>query len=187
MAWEPDYAEVADLTAYMEIDDDADDVWAAGAVAAASRSIDQATRRQFGNVDDLFEERRYRPRIGAGGCWVIDIDDLFSATGLLVDGEPVDPLLLEPISRPTGRPYTRLQVASCAVHTLGSNAWGWATVPATVHTACLIQGSRFMVRRHSPYGIAGSPQGTGEVRLASRVDPDVAVMLRGYIRRAVPR
>jgi hypothetical protein len=45
--------------------------------------------------------------------------------------------------------------------------------------ATKIQASRLFVRRQSPFGIAGSPE-IGTVRLGSRLDPDVEVLLRPF-------
>lgn len=53
-------------------------------------------------------------------------------------------------------------------------------IPAGVTQACLLQASRFFARRYSPFGIAGSPENGSELRLLSRVDPDVAVVLAPY-------
>jgi hypothetical protein len=55
-------------------------------------------------------------------------------------------------------------------------------VPSAVKLATRLQASRFMARRDSPYGVAGSPDAGSEIRLLSRVDPDVAVALRGFSR-----
>lgn len=191
MAWAPDYCEPADLADYVrsdEIAEDADAPEIALAVTAASRAIDGFTRRQFGKVD-LLEARRYTPWRGSGSPagYVLDIDDLATAAGLLVDGVAADPLLLSPVNAAAvARPYTRLYVTSCEPVTV-SGVWGWPTIPAAVVQACLLQASRFLVRRDSPYGVAGSPSEGSEVRLLSRLDPDVAVALRTYVRRAVPR
>jgi hypothetical protein len=58
--------------------------------------------------------------------------------------------------------------------------WGWTAVPVAVKQATLLQASRFFSRRHSPYGVAGSPELGSEIRLLARVDPDVGVSLRDY-------
>jgi hypothetical protein len=54
-----------------------------------------------------------------------------------------------------------------------------AYVPAPVTAGALLQSCRIHARRQSPYGVAGSPEG-GIVRLLSRLDPDVELMLRPY-------
>jgi len=52
--------------------------------------------------------------------------------------------------------------------------------------ATVLQANRLLKRRHAPFGVAGSPELGSELRLLARVDPDVAVSLRGLGRmRAV--
>lgn len=63
--------------------------------------------------------------------------------------------------------------------------WGWAAVPAVVKQACLLQASRIFKRKDAPFGIAGSPEVGGELRLLERLDPDVAVLLVGLKRHRV--
>jgi hypothetical protein len=89
-----------------------------------------------------------------------------------------------------GWPYTAIQITSFASHTLplgvtegvevvGTRGWGANAVPAPVTAGALLQVCRIHARRQSPYGVAGSPEG-GIVRLLSRLDPDVELMLRPY-------
>ena len=56
---------------------------------------------------------------------------------------------------------------------------GWSAVPAAVAQACALQTVRIHARRATPFGVAGSPDG-GIIRLLSRLDPDVELMLRPY-------
>ena len=58
--------------------------------------------------------------------------------------------------------------------------WGWTATPPAVVNANLILASRFLKRRDSPFGMAGSPEMGNELRLLSKLDPDVAVMLAHY-------
>jgi hypothetical protein len=195
MPWAPDYCTAAQLADFVQIDDEGELEGAdtlALAVSSASRAIDTFARRQFGKVDAL-EARRYLPRRASGPVayaptsYLLDIDDLATATGLLVDGVAADPLLLAPPNAVTvGRPYTRIGVTTGNEVTV-TGTWGWPAVPDAIVQACLLQASRFYIRRFSPYGVAGSPTEGSEIRLLSRLDPDVAVALRSYTRRAVPR
>lgn len=188
--WEPDYATVPELKAYVSIPvaDVVDDVELAGKIAAASRSIDQHCRRQFGQVAAV-EPRVFTARARAGGALVV-IDDLMDTTGLVVtaDGVAVTPDRLWPANAPVlGKPYTRLWLptgTTCAVDGIEVTAlWGWSTVPKTIKEAALLQASRLFKRRDAPFGVAGSPDLGSEIRLLAKVDPDVAVMLRKYVRR----
>lgn len=54
-------------------------------------------------------------------------------------------------------------------------------IPDAVKLACLLQASRFFIRKNAPFGVAGSPQDGSEIRLLARLDPDVLVMLGPFI------
>lgn len=59
-----------------------------------------------------------------------------------------------------------------------TSAWGWTAFPVSAVEATLLQASRFVQRRDSPFGIAGSPQTGSELRLLAKLDPDVEVIVR---------
>lgn len=196
MAWKPDYITVEQLRDNVRIDDSDDDVELAVAITAASRAIDLHCNRQFGKVASA-QERWYTaiPDYEARR-WAVAIDDLQDLTGLAVeiDGTAItaEHFVLEPANAAEdGRPYTRLSVLTTAsVQPTGTPhevaivaRWGWNAVPSAVVQAAYLQASRFHSRRNSPYGIAGSPSEGSEMRLLSRVDPDVAVSLADVRRR----
>lgn len=193
MAWAPDYATVADLAAYLRIGDTVDDVELAHAIAAASRAVDDACNRQFGQATAP-EERTYTARPDYGtGYWTADVDDYQSATGLAVtvDGDTVTTYDKAPLNAAAkGRPWTRVAftadseyLPSTHPHRVAVTAqWGWVAVPVPVVQATLLQAARFFTRRNAPFGVAGSPDQGSEMRLLARVDPDVAVALRGFKR-----
>jgi hypothetical protein len=96
-----------------------------------------------------------------------------------------------------GWPYTAIQITSFGSHTLpvgvtegvqviGTRGWGANGVPEPVKAATLLQSARVHARRQTPYGVAGSPEGQ-IIRLLSRLDPDVELMIRPYrvVREAV--
>ena len=60
--------------------------------------------------------------------------------------------------------------------------WGWASVPTAVEQACLIQATRLFKRKGAAFGVAGSPELGNELRLLSRLDPDVEVTLGKFVR-----
>jgi hypothetical protein len=197
MAWKPDYATTAELKAFARITHTDSDAQVAIAVTAASRAIDEHCNRQFGIVATA-EERLYTAQARTDrGRWVVDIDDLMTTTALVVEvaGDALTGYTLEPRNAAAeGKPWTRLVVDEDAtVLPAGDEyeiaitaSWGWTAVPTAVKQATLLQGSRFLSRRDSPYGVAGSPDIGSELRLLARVDPDVAVALRGFTRpRAV--
>jgi hypothetical protein len=202
MAWAPGYASTAELAAQVRISDTADDVQLSMAITAASRAIDHACHRQFGQLAAV-EARYYTARWDREGIrWVVDVDDYMTTTGLVVTIDlnglnsydyTVSSSYLLP--RPANavakqRPYTQLAIHRLsAIQPYGwpeqvevTARWGWTAVPSAVKQACLLQASRFLSRRDSPYGIAGSPSEGSEMRLLARLDPDVAVVMAPYRR-----
>lgn len=201
MPWQPDYASSAELKSYVRIPDAEDDAQVALAITAASRAVDNTTNRQFG-LADAAENRLYPAEWDRRrGRWIIEIDDLMTTTGLLINadldddgtfGDAIDAYRLEPVNAAVkGRPWTTIMVKPTSTNLPSANANalvqvtlrpGWTTVPTAIKQATLMQGSRILSRRDSPYGVAGSPDTGSEVRLLAKLDPDVAVTVRSYIR-----
>jgi hypothetical protein len=200
VAWAPDYTTTAAVKAFMRITDSVDDAVIAQAITTASRAIDKAANRQFGQTAAV-EARYFTPRYDRRrGRTVIDVDDLMTTTGLLVAadladdatyGDLVDELALEPVNAAAkGRPWTRLIVhpTSSVTPPLRASSievtatWGWTAVPGPIAHACALQASRLVNRRDSPYGIAGSPDTGSELRLLAKLDPDVAITVGVYAR-----
>lgn len=200
MPWQPDYATSAELKSYVRIGDTVDDAEIALTITAASRAVDQTTSRQFGllaAVADRFYSAEFDRRRGR---WVIGIDDLMTSTGLVVkfdsndDGTypgTVDKYALLPINAAANsRPWTQIVVHPSSATVPGgrengvrvSAQFGWTSVPTPVKQATLLQASRILARRDSPYGVAGSPDLGSEVRLLAKLDPDVAVTVAPYRR-----
>lgn len=194
MAWAPTYATAADLKAFVRIDDTLDDTQVDLAVEAASRAVDEHCGRQFGLVDAP-EARRYTPLPVRSRrrrtAWVVPIDDLMTEDGLEVATEAgvITSYRLRPANGPaTGAPWTELLIEGVYLHGDDDEVevtatWGWSQVPTAVKQATLLQASRLLSRRNSPYGVAGSPELGSELRLLAKVDPDVAVTLGPYVRR----
>lgn len=197
MTWAPDYITTQDLNDYTRVDDTVDDVQVQVAVTASSRAVDDYCNRQFGIVASA-EARTYTAEWNFRRClWIISIDDLMSpaVTGLVVmlGSDAVTDYTLEPRNAAQeGMPYTRLVINSTSQvkpsrstdeFTLTAR-WGWNAFPVPVVQASLLQGSRFLARRDSPYGIAGSPDAGSEMRLLARLDPDVKTALGSrYVRK----
>lgn len=205
MAWKPDYVTDTELKSYVRIGDDQDDAEIAIAITAASRAIDRACGRQFGKVDTAVV-RYYTPYYhGVLLRNVVDIDDLYSITGLEVDidaagdssyGTALDAFTPRPLNAAAdGRPWTQIAVGPNATVSMPlvtdcvrvSGLFGWTAVPGAVKQACLLQASRFFSRRNSPFGVAGSPENGSELRLLAKVDPDVEVALMDYKRTDGPQ
>lgn len=194
MAWAPDYITSAELKAYKKLSDTADDTEVAQAITGASRAIDNAMHRQFGQVAAA-EARVYTPEWDRRrNRWVIEIDDLDTTVGfaLTINGTAATDYTLEPRNAVAkGMVWTHLVLGTSAATPSRSNPldaasatakWGWSAVPTGVKLGCKLQASRFLARRDSPYGVAGSPQDGSELRLLAALDPDVKVSLGKYER-----
>ena len=193
MTWQPDYITEQGMSDYVRISDDIDDVEIANAITGASRAIDYHTNRQFGLLAAPAQWSYTAWPDYDRGLWTVTIDDLMTVAGLVVatpSGGVVTAYTLEPKNNVAkGRPYTRLVFNRDSPvqplwgeDVLVTGQFGWLAFPAPVILASKLQSSRFLSRRESPYGIAGSPDAGSEMRLLSRVDPDVGVSLRGYVR-----
>lgn len=204
MAWQPDYTTSSDMRAFLRIDDGWDDAQLALAITAASRSIDHSCRRQFGKADAP-EARAYTAFYDpTRDRWVVPVDDLMDMTGLVVkfdtdSDETYTSTITSYGLRPAnaaqrGRPWEDLVIhPNSAVLPDDREAgvqvtalWGWAAVPDAVKEACLLQASRLMARRDSPFGTSGTAEARTELRLLAKVDPDVEVSLADYKRGTCP-
>lgn len=201
MAWAPDYCSSAELKSYTRIDDNVDDAQIALAISAASRAVDRYSNRQFGLVAAP-EARYYTAEYDRDLYrWTVSIDDLMTVTGLLVNADlqddgtysdTIDEYALRPVNAaPKGKPWTRIVVHPTSTsQPNGKDAavevtarWGWTSVPDQVKQATLLQANRFLERRNAAFGISGSPDAGGELRLLAKVDVDVAVILGPYVRQ----
>ena len=197
------YASLADLKAALRITDTVDDSLLELAIESASRSIDAYCSRVFYNMGS---QARY---FSANDPYFCPIDDLVSITELAtaatsngnydvvwanyVNGAPGD-YQLEPLNAayPTDgivSPTTGIRARwRYLFPTIGGNAmvrvtgtWGWDSVPTAIRTATILQASRFFKRNDSPLGVLSSPD-LGYIRVGSRLDPDVELMISGYRR-----
>lgn len=190
MTWEPDYVTTTEFKTWASITDTDDDaaVLIPGFITTASRAVDAFCHRQFGQVA-AEENRQYNAVYDRHlGAYVTEIDDLMDVDNLVVVDETATELTdydLEPLNALVkGKPYERI-VTSVGGRLTISGLWGWASVPAPVKNATLLQAHRLYKRRVSPFGIAGSPADGSEMRLLATLDPDVKVSLGSKYRREV--
>jgi hypothetical protein len=200
MSWEPNYSTTSDLAEFVRIGDSADDAQLSLAISTASRAIDRACDRQFGQLPTA-AARFYTARWDCLELrWFVDVDDLMTTVDLAVAADTVgdgdyDTVLTGIVTHPINaaadqRPWTRLvvrpsmanQPAGIADGVRVTARWGWDQVPPAIEQATLLQASRLLARRDSPFGVAGSPETGSEVRLLARLDPDVAIAVRPYRR-----
>jgi hypothetical protein len=199
MAWAPDYLTETEFTedykGLADVDLNGDETVIAWAITTASRSVDdhctQGHDRQFGKTDEP-EERLYTATWSPDrGRWVVEMDDFHGAVTVTVAGEAVIGSLALPLNAAKkSRPWEKLVLPKGTVlageegEVSATATWGWASIPVAVKQATALQANRLLFRRSSPQGVAGSPETGSEVRLLSKVDPDVAVSLKDYVRRS---
>jgi hypothetical protein len=197
------YATLAEVKASLRITDTVDDTLLELAIESASRSIDEFAGRVFysqGSAVRFF---------AAESSDFVAIDDLISITELATSsgsnntfdlvwtgynsGSPVD-YQLEPLNNSSAtdgvvQPVTGIRSRiTYAFPTLGDIAlvrvtgtWGWSAVPTAIKQATVIQAARYFKRNDSPLGVLSAPD-LGYIRVGSRLDPDVEMMISGYRR-----
>jgi hypothetical protein len=189
------YCTLADLKNSLQIEDSNDDTALQAAIVTASRQIDEYCQRFFYSISDV----RYYTAVSP---WYIETDDIVSITELACDPDftqtysqiwntttpPLD-IMYEPVNNPTkGWPYTKILAIGSYVFPYFfpqtvkiTGTFGFPEVPYEVEMACKIQAARLFIRKQSPFGIAGSVE-LGTVRLNSRLDPDVEMLLKTFRR-----
>lgn len=181
----------------MIIDDMIDDVVITDVLESVSRWIDDHCGRHF------WQDTSVSRTFTAMSCREVLTDDLVSVTSLKTDAAgdgtfevtwATTDYQLQPVNRPTGRPFRRVEAIASLLFPVRSRqgsrsdrveitgTWGWAAVPDTVKQACSMQASRVLKRRYSPEGVAGFSE-FGAVRVA-RLDPDVMALLGPHRRIA---
>jgi len=188
------YCTLAELKASLNITDSVDDTALEAAITAASRMVDDYTERFFyvnGSVGSPVT--RYYTAVDP---YTLNIDDITIVSEVASDDNfdrtfgtvwSTTDYMVEPINNPIKSwPYNRILAIGSYIFPYQlpqsvriKGVWGYTAVPAEVNMATLIQSSRIFGRRQSPFGIAGSPE-MGTVRLYSRLDADVEVLLRPF-------
>ncbi|GAA0971780.1 MULTISPECIES: hypothetical protein [Actinocorallia] len=187
------YADIGDLKAEYSITDIDRDELLTEALEAASRYVDRACGRRFW-LDGIAAARRFSPLrnvVSDGDGTHLLINDIGSLDGLVVEigtgsswTDVTDSVETEPLNAlDDEQPITSLLRGAWPCgggqRVRVTARWGWPAVPAPVRVATLRQASRLFKRKDSPDGITGSAE-WGIVRV-SRVDPDVAALLRPYV------
>lgn len=188
------YATLDEFRSYLGISDGADDVLLTLALAAAAEAVDLYCGQGFNQASE--PSARY---YNAGSSSSVDVDPFATTDGLLVETDDdrsgqfatawaltagYVPAPLNAAS--VGRPWDRLQamvnhrfpVSGGLVRVTAQ--WGWPSPPASVKQAVLLQASRLFRRKDAPFGVAGSAEFGSEIRLLSKLDPDVEALLRPY-------
>jgi hypothetical protein len=184
MALAPDYTTASAVKALLGITDTVEDTEIGLAITAASRMVDHFCRRQFGQEPS--DSTRYYEITGD----TVAVGDYMAAptTVSVEQGTEVTALTITTDYRlhprnsvADGKPYTHIYLEN----SYGMDAWlkvvgtlGWSSVPDLIEQATQIQALRLFKRKDAAFGIAGSPETGSEMRLLSKLDPDVEVLLR---------
>lgn len=192
-----DYCTLAELKTALSIQDSVDDALLESVIDAASRFVDAHCRRDF-TVAAGTAARDYAPR---GRYEPLPIDDATTIVSVKIDddldysfGETLTTAdwQAEPLNaRAAGQswPYTRLRPLEDGYWPLDRHGratvrveatYGWPALPNAVKQATILQASRMFTRYDSPLGVAGFGE-LGAMRVSSRVDPDVSLLLEPFV------
>lgn len=188
------YCTLAQLKSSLAITDAVDDIPLEAAIQATSRLIDDYTGRFFyqQGTTNAPVARLYTPL----DAFIINMDDNVSISQIATDDNlskeydtvfATSDFMVEPVNNPLREwPVTRVLAIGRFVFPYYlpqsveiKGVWGWPAIPAEINMATLIQAARLFTRRQSPFGIAGSPE-LGTVRLMSKLDADVEMLLRAF-------
>lgn len=187
------YCTLAELKSALHIIDSIDDTMLEAAINSASDFINTYTNRDFHNAGTAV---RY---FEADDNYSVVIDDLQSISELATSTNAdmvfdatwssTDYQLTPVNGRVNGltTPYTGIKSVNRFYFPIWNGmtlvrvtgVWGWASVPANVKQACILQAARIFKRNDSPLGVAGFGD-MGVMRVSSRIDPDVAQLLDPY-------
>lgn len=171
------------------------------AITAACRSIDAYCGRRF-YLDAAPTARYYRP----DSAYCAEVDEFATTSGLVVAVDTNDDgtydqtwtlnthYRLEPVNSErngiTGWPYYELHTLNVRTFpTIGwrpysisvTAQWGWAATPDPVKQSTFIKAARIYRRAYTPEGFAAG-EAFGAIRVSSREDPDVVMLLGPYVK-----
>jgi len=168
------------------------------ALGAASRSVESTCRRRFWKDADANQVRLYSTDLGR----LVMTDDLVTITSVATDpgGDGTyeitwtngSDFIPEPLNAASdGEPWTKLRAHPTGRYLFPylprtvkiTGQFGWPSVPPDVKAATTMLAHRLLRRaREVPFGVSGIGLDGSVVRIMAS-DPDVASLLRGYIRQ----
>jgi hypothetical protein len=188
------YSTVATLKTRLSISDTTDDTTLGLVLDGVCRAIDGHCGQSF--YKDSAASVRYYTAVDKHTVFV---DPLVSVTTLATDGDvdrtysttwaATDYDLMPANAASRDRPYTWIEMApdgdyNFPTRSLGvklTAVYGWPAVPAAVSEAALLWAERIFKRKDAPFGIASFIE-AGEMRLIKEIDPDVATLLKPFVR-----
>jgi hypothetical protein len=184
------YVDLEVFKASVSMPDNATDADCTMALLAASRAVEQCTRRRTFWKDSGSTARAYT----AHTCTLVTVDDTTTVTAVTVDGSAlaVGDFLAEPANAVVDqKPFLRVRSPSglltgTRAGVVVTGTFGWPAVPAEVPQLVTIIASKLLKRtREAPWGVitAGGLDGSA-VRLA-QTDPDARLLVNGLTRALV--
>lgn len=188
------YATLDEVKSAVGIDDSRDDSELQIALDATVDLVDRHCRRTFVEND---QSGSAETRIFEGGTCV-GVDDLVAVDKIETRSShkaswtevPSDDYELRPLNADTRSfPYTQVLLLE-ATHVWQVRVtahFGWPATPDAVKQATILQASRIARRREAPFGISQVPSFDGNtgMRLLSKLDADVELLLQGFRRNPV--
>jgi len=192
----PDYTSVGTVKGALGITNTGQDAGIGLAISAASRLIDKWCRRTFGA--GVQASRTFV----ADSAYYVAIDDLSSATGLVVETRSSvssawttvasSAYQVEPLNGlRDGVPWALTAIRAVGVGFFPtynkdalirvSGLFGWPSVPQEIEQACLIQACRLLKRPESAMGVLGVSD-VGAITVTKGLDTDVALLIEDYRR-----
>lgn len=176
------YVTAQELKDSISREDTAADTDIERAVEAASRAIEEVTRRRTFWKSAGDETRKYT----ANSCQLVVVDDLVTLTTLTSDGTAVDTadLVVEPLNaEDDGRPHTRIEVPDGLLSTKRgkievTGIWGWPDVPPQVKQMVTILASKLVKRtREATFGVVSAGGLDGDAIRLAKEDPDLQLLV----------
>ncbi|MCV7348267.1 hypothetical protein [Mycolicibacterium rhodesiae] len=180
------YPDPADLAQWLGVDaENPNVVWC---IESAADAVEKACGRTFRAVTDP-EQRTYLTRHFHGRTFV-DVDDVMTADGLLVEVDGVEVTsftLLPPNAAQRGKPWTQVELPMGTHGWVAvTGRWGWTEteIPSAIRIATVITAARLYDRRQNVAGSL-SEQRIDDVESTWRVsalDTDVEILVAPYRR-----
>jgi len=199
-----EYGTLASLKARLGIDDTTDDAILAAVLEAVSRWVDMECGRHF--YKSAAGVRYYTAEFPD----LLFVDDLTAVTTLKTDedGDRVyertwaatdyDLLPFNAQQQSQPQPFTRIEVTPNGLYSfpiglakavqltadLGYVTGASTAAPGPILEATLLQSERIFKRKDAIFGVVGSAE-LGQLMVIPRIDPDVKLMLRPFVKMLV--
>ncbi len=207
MGWQPQYCAAADLANWLPGVSQADPSISV-VIEAASRAIDQATNRQFGQTAG--QTRSYIPKWHLDRWYVDNLDDMPgqpAAVNIVDDSgavlQPVTAWVMTPRNAPNNnRPFEGMEFYGVGVGDYGyggygfgfpyplpvrrlvqvTGVFGWSAIPQPIQLATQIQAARFYERQSTVMPLTS--QRVDDVAYSfSQLDPDIEASIAPFRRQ----